>query len=69
MEATTHTRLVELTPSVETALKRLLEYLWEAEQADFETTEEESKKAHIFCDLVRVDRWLLNPEANGSDIL
>ena len=50
--------LMDVPPTVEGAIERIIEYLYEAEESDYETVELQLKGEHIFESVLTVQRWL-----------
>ncbi len=42
------------------SLKRLLDYGWDSESKHFEVCDQDERDNHIFLDMQRVARWLLD---------
>jgi hypothetical protein len=48
----------DVPPTVEDAIRRLVEYLYDAEESDYKTVERHLRTEHIFESVLMVQRWL-----------
>lgn len=69
MNTTTQSLSAPVPADVETALMRLLTYMWDDEAADFAIATAVERCDHIFTDLMRVRAWLaISGVRSGSEL-